>query len=468
MAEILRDRFADTAAAEPEVLAHNFTQAGMTDAAIEWWSKAGDQALRRSAFQEAIAHFGKAIDMADKESGSAAAAPGHTIPASERLKLQTSYGQAMMWSKGFGSEESKTAFARARQLAAAVDNPLDRFVTYYGQWANSCMRSDFGLATEAAETLLRETENAAWMPEAVTARRMLGWIRLRQGDFADARTHLEEALRIYDPQWGHEYKFRLGLLEPGLASMACLAEANWVLGAVERARELIEESVARSVDTAHVLTLANNYGFKAELELLRGDAQACLRAAEFVVELGRKHRLGHYLPMGTVYSGWAHARLGDRKSGMTELRDGLAAHCEPGNKAWTPFFQNLLAEIEAETESAEGALARVDEALTLASETGEHWSDALLHRLRGKILLKRDPTNPASAEAAFNSAIAIARQQKAKSFELQAALSLASLYQSSGRGTEAQAILGPALEGFKPTPEFPEIAEAQTLLAALA
>ena len=66
VAEILRDRFADTAAAEPEALAHHFTQAGLTDAAIEWWGKAGDQALRRSAFQEAISHLGKAIEMADK------------------------------------------------------------------------------------------------------------------------------------------------------------------------------------------------------------------------------------------------------------------------------------------------------------------------------------------------------------------------------------------------------------------
>ena len=99
IAETLRDRFADRAAAEPEVLAHHFTQAGMTDAAIEWWGKAGDQALRRSAFQEAIAHLGKAIEMADKASESAPRA------ANRRLKLQTSLGQAVMWGKGFGSEE---------------------------------------------------------------------------------------------------------------------------------------------------------------------------------------------------------------------------------------------------------------------------------------------------------------------------------------------------------------------------
>ena len=106
-------------------------------------------------------------------------------------------------------------------------------------------------------------------------------------------------------------------------------------------------------------------------------------------------------------------------------------------------------------------------ALALAGETGEHWTDALLHRMRGEILLKRDPANTAPAEEAFLTAIAIAREQKAKSFELRAALSLAKPFQSTGRAADAHAVLAPALEGFSPTPEFPEIAEAQRLLGSL-
>ena len=110
----------------------------------------------------------------------------------------------------------------------------------------------------------------------------------------------------------------------------------------------------------------------------------------------------------------------------------------------------------------------MENALALACETGEHFSDALLHRIRGEILLKCDPANKPSAEEAFLTAIAIAQQQKARSFELRAALSLAKLYQSTNRLAEAHAILAPALKDFLPTPEFPEIEEAQELLAALA
>src|SRR5215831_15607860 len=153
--------------------------------------------------------------------------------------------------------------------------------------------------------------------------------------------------------------------------------------------------------------------------------------------------------------------------GATELRQALAAYTDQGNELFVPFFQGLLAEIETQRD-AEGALTRIDEALSLAAETGEHWSDAFLHRQRGEVLLKRDPANTAPAEDALLTAIALAQQQKARSFELCAALSLAKLYQSNGRPADAHAVLAPALEGFSPIPEFPEIEEAQALLAALA
>lgn len=142
VAEILHDRFPYTAAAEPEVLAHHFTQAALTDAAIEWWGKAGEQALRRSAFQEAISHLGKAIEITDKTG------EGTSVPATasawvnRRLKLQTDLGRALMWSRGFGADESKAAFIRARDLARrSMTRPSDlAFITACGR-STSCAAS---------------------------------------------------------------------------------------------------------------------------------------------------------------------------------------------------------------------------------------------------------------------------------------------------------------------------------------
>jgi predicted ATPase len=111
--------------------------------------------------------------------------------------------------------------------------------------------------------------------------------------------------------------------------------------------------------------------------------------------------------------------------------------------------------------------AVLDEALATCDRTGHRTFEAELHRVRGEMLLKRDPANPADAEEALQTAIAVAKQQKTRSFELRAALALAKLYQTS-RPADAHAVLAPALEGFAPTPEMPEIAEAQTLVSRLA
>ena len=193
VAEMLRDRFADTAAAEPEALAYHFTQAGMTDAAIEWWGKAGDQALRRSAFQEAISHLGKAIEMADKEGEArphaAAAVPTTTSP-DQRLKLQTSYGHAMMFSRGFGPQETKAAFTRAHELAARTDSPAERFAAYTGVLVGAWMRGEIGAARDAAERFLREAEAAALPLEVGVAHRYLGGLLPMAGSILSRRNSI--------------------------------------------------------------------------------------------------------------------------------------------------------------------------------------------------------------------------------------------------------------------------------------
>jgi len=153
--------------------------------------------------------------------------------------------------------------------------------------------------------------------------------------------------------------------------------------------------------------------------------------------------------------------------GGTELRAALEAYVDQGNKLYVPFYKCLLAEIQAEGSGIEDALSLIDQALGIAAETGEYWTDSLIHRTRGEISLKRNPSSTVPAEEAFLTAISVAQQQKAKSLELQAALSLAKLYQSTGRAADVHAVLAPALEGFSPTPEFPEIEQAQTLLAKL-
>jgi predicted ATPase len=132
-----------------------------------------------------------------------------------------------------------------------------------------------------------------------------------------------------------------------------------------------------------------------------------------------------------------------------------------------PSLEAALAEAEARAGETDAGLRRLDDALAELERTEQHWYEAELYRIRGEILLQRDPADNAAAEQSLQAAIAIAQSQKARSFELRAALSLAELYRAANRDADAQAVLAPAVEGFPPTQQFPELTEAQTLLAAV-
>jgi predicted ATPase len=182
-----------------------------------------------------------------------------------------------------------------------------------------------------------------------------------------------------------------------------------------------------------------------------------------VVNLAREHDMPLYSAYGEFLKPWARWHLGDREGGLAAMRRGIAACHDMGNVLYTTLFETALAETEADAGEIEAALASIDHAVALTGRTGQRWNEADTHRARGRILLKRDPANTVPAEEAFLTAIAVAQQQKARSFELRAALSLAKLYQSTGRAADAHAVLAPALKGFSATPEFPEIEQARAV-----
>ncbi|HKE38519.1 MAG TPA: hypothetical protein VKG21_01660, partial [Casimicrobiaceae bacterium] len=320
-----------------------------------------------------------------------------------------------------------------------------------------------------AEMFLHEAKIEGRMFEAAVASRNLGLTCFWQGDFIEAKATLEETLRLCDAQ--HDSKVNVSFGQDTVAlAKAFLALTTWVLGEVIRARELIEQAIARAVETTHTPSLVNAYWFKASLEVLRGDADGALRDATTVVELSREYGLGEYLPSGMVYFGWARARRSDSSDneiGVAELRKAIAAVTARGNRSWVPFFQGLLAEIEAERQDVEQASTRIDEALGLAQQTGERWTDAFLHRIRGEILLKRDPANTSPAEKAFLTAIAIAQHQKARTFELRAAMSLARLWRDQGKCSEAHDLLAPVYGWFSEGFDTLDLKEAKALLEQL-
>ena len=285
-------------------------------------------------------------------------------------------------------------------------------------------------ARKTAETYLREAEAEGRAMEASMARRALGVVSLFQGDLELARSYLERALADCNSERDAETRLVFGR-DPEAGAAAFLAVAVWHSGEVERARQLINRAIRRADELGHAASIVQAHDFQTVLESHRDDVPATLASADDLLRLAQNYGISVYAQQAQMYASWAHGRLLDPDAGASGLKQAIAAYAAQGNKIGTPSFHGLLAELEAMTKSTDSALMLIDNGLRIAQETGEHWTDPYLHRLRGDILLKRDSADPAPAEEAYQTAIAIAKDQGGRSYELLASLSLAKLYQST-------------------------------------
>jgi class 3 adenylate cyclase len=456
------------AKADPEPIAHHFTESGLAESAIEWWGKAGDEALQRAAFKEAIAHLGRAIAMVDKaRPRSSKEATGDAAAQALILKLHTDYSHAVMWSKGFAADETSAAYARVGELAAQSGEGLEQNVVLQAQWIASFIRGDLNVARQQVGLFLREAEASGRAMDIVAARRSVGLTCLFQGELALARSHLERALADHAPERDIDAR-RLFGADIGVTAKAFLAPLAWLMGEADYARQLMNEAIKEGIETQHAATIATNHLFLTRLEVNRDSPAAALPAAEALLAFAKAHEIALYAVFGAIFSSWARGRLTDPEAGANELHRAVESYLALGNRNALLTFYLQIADLEARAGRTESALAFIEMALEVADETAEHWMDAVLLRRKGEILLELHPDNPTLVEEAFQAAISVAQQQDARALSLQAALALAKLYRTNARADEACAVLAPVLQGLSPTPELPEIAEAQALLESLA
>ena len=455
VAEALRDRFPARAEAEPEAVAHHFTLAGLVESALEWWDKAGDQAMRRSAFKEAAAHLGKAIEMADRVDGASRRDP-------QRLKRQAEYGKAVAWLRGFGAEEAKVAFARAQASTAEFGDPAARAAAQYGVWVNQLVRSEMAGARETAEAFVAETESGGPSARLATAHRVLGMTAWLQGDFAVSRRHLERSIAMSDPEREREGRRTFGQ-DTAIVASTYLAQTLWHIGEAAAARRLTGEALAKAAEAGHLPTEVNAVDMAAILAVTRGDVEAARPLAARMGALAAEPKLPLYSASAALILSWCDAGAVGPVIASGRMRQALSDYRRPGTKILLPFYLGRLAEIEAVNPNDAGALARLDEALAYAQASGEAWSDSLLHRIRGDILRKTNPLARAPAEAAYRAALEVARAQGARSFELQAALRLAEVLVQTGSGEAARETVGRAASGLSRS-GLPEYEAAQRWL----
>jgi predicted ATPase len=381
-------------------------------------------------------------------------------------QLRVSYGNALIAARGYGAPETTEAFAKAREAASGDKDALGRLAADYGVWAGSYMRGELPEMRTHAMAFLNDLEATPDSPAASVARRLAGVTCWCAGEYREARDYFEKALALFQPGRDDNMAFRFGQ-DPGIAAMANLAIASWPLGEVDRATSLIDAMERRMSGVPHIATRSFGRMHAALFELMRGDPARGASHAIELARLARQHELPMWGAFGVFLQGWATSASGAIGAGLDDMRQAVDSLRAQNVVLFDGFLKIALAEAEAAAGDLDRALAILDEGLATVDRMGHRAFEAELHRARGDILMKREPANSAPVEEALLTAVAVAKQQGTRSFELRAALALAKLYQSTTRLTEARAVLTPALDGFAPTSQMPETAEAQALLGTL-
>jgi class 3 adenylate cyclase len=458
IAKTLKEHFAHIRDTQPEILAHHYFEAGSADGAIEWWSKAGDRAMRGSAYDEASTHLEKAIALAETRFDN----PAQRLL---RLRLQTMHGNALLHARGQTAKGTAASFTRARELAAEVEDLTERASAYYGLWGVAYAGADLTLMREVAETFLVDATRWPESPETGFAYRLVASTRWFEGNYVDSRVHFERAVAVYD--WARESnRVSHFSYDPGVVIMSNYALTLWPLGDIGRATHSVERALSLAMQSGDVPTIAVAHNYFCLFEAIRRNPDRAEPHAEATFEIGRKHGLPNSLAFGKFFVGWSRWRAGN-PDGEARMREGNALIRGLKFRLFEPLISAVLAEVQAEAGHLEEGLATLDAQLAEIADTGQRWYEAEVNRMRGELLLNLQPPDVAAAEVAFMRAAEVARSQQTRIFELRAALSLAKLYRATGRNSGMRELLVAAVACFTEGPELPEVAEVNRLLASL-
>jgi len=461
VAEVLQERFGETVDARPELVAHHFTEAGLIEQAIPYWQRAGQRALERSANKEAISHLTKGIELLDP-------LPKSAQHLQQELVFRMALGAAVMISKGFASEEAGKELTRARELCDQVSESPLVFQVFWGLWVFHVARAEHHQACEAGEECLRLAESAQSPSLLLEAHHAVGVCLSSLGEFAGGLHHLEQGTAIYDPQRHAAQAYAYGQ-DAGVACLAHGAWDLWFLGYPDRARERIAEALALARKLAHPVSVAAAANIAWWVYQLLRDTHAAREQADAAVAVSTEPERGFefWRAVGMIGQGWALTELGQIEDGIAELRAGMSALRVTGAQISLPYYSGLLAQAHAKAARVEEGLRLLAEAESMVAETGERWCLSELYRLRGEMSLSRSGRNDRSeneAEEYLRRALAIAREQRAKSLELRAAMSLGFLWKTQGKEAGARHMVSELYNRFTEGFDTPDLREARAFV----
>jgi predicted ATPase/class 3 adenylate cyclase len=439
IAEVIAQSPADSLVAQPQLLAHHYTEAGDIELAIPQWQMAGQMAIQRSANVEAINHLTKALEMLK-------GLPQSASRAQQELALQITLSVPLMHTKGYASPEVETLYSRARELYNEIGESPQFFPMLFGMWAFYSLRAQYKTARELCEQLVNVAQSAGDPALLIEAHAARGNTLSFLGEFLPARKHLEQAIALYDPEQYRSHAF-VYAQDPGVHSLSYATLVLWLLGYPDQARKRSLEALSLAQELSHPFSLAFALIHVIYVHRFFGEAKAAQPPLQELLALSAEHGFPITLAAGAAHLGWALAEQGRAEEGIKQIRQGIDTWRATGSTLfYQPFLFGILAEAYWKAGLPEDGLTVLTEALDIVNQTGERFWEAELYRLKGELTLQSQFQNSQfkgrdGAEECFREAIEIARRQNAKSLELRAVMSLSRLWWTRGKKAEARQML---------------------------
>jgi predicted ATPase/class 3 adenylate cyclase len=467
IAETFETQFAEIAESQPEMLARHCTEAGLIEKSANLWGKAGLRSLASSALAEAAEQLTRAL-------AQIATLPSTPALRREEVKLQVALINPLMHVKGYAAPEAKEAAERARLLIERTEalgeppaDPLQLFTVLYGFWSANFVAFNGVAARELAGQFLTLAEKQRLTAALMIGHRLVGATLLGIGDIAEGRAHLDRAMALHDPAQHRPLATRFAV-DAGAATLSWRSRALWLLGYPEAALADINHALDSARDTGQAATLMYVLSTTETPQILCGNYAAAKAQADELVALAGKRGAPLWKAAGTVLQGCTLALTGNASDAAIQMiTAGITAYRSTGATFLTPWYLANLARAYSELGRADDAWRCIGEAMTAMHAAGERWCEADINRLAGEFVLLSPERDVPTAEGYFERALAIARRQQARSWELRAAMSMARLWRDQGKRDEARELLAPVYGWFAEGFDTLDLTQAKALLDEL-
>ncbi len=466
VAETLENQFPDIPENQPELLARHCTEAGLIEKAASLWGKAGQRSLARSALVEAAAQLTRALDQI-------ATLPAEPALRREQIKLQVALINALMIIKGYGAPETQVAVERARLLIEQAEalgeppeDPLLLFSVLYGFWyANLAAFNGDVLRDLAVQFLALAEKQRATIPLMV-GHRLAGSSLWCTGDIVDGRTHYDQALALYDPAKHRWLATRFGQ-DIRVMVLSLRSIVLWMLGYPEAALTDVDQALKDAREIGHAPSLMLALALTSLTHLLLGNYAEATAQADELVAMAEEKSAALFKAWGSIEQGCVLAPTSKASDAVHRITSGIVAFRSTGATYFLPTWLSYLAKAYADLGQVDDAWRCIGEAIVVVEKTKETWWEAEVNRIAGEIALMSPERDTAKAEAYFDRALAVARKQQAKSWELRAAMSMARLWRDQGKRDAARELLAPVYGWFTEGFDTLDLKEAKAQLGEL-